>query len=139
MDKRLFVLDFIKQQGLAVLSTVDKDGSPQAAVIGFGETNNFEIIFGTDNSSRKYANIQNNPKVAFVIGWDENNTVQFEGLAEELLSKDIQLVRDNYWSKSPMAEKYHANEGQRYFIVKPKWIRYTNLNIEPWEVIEITF
>jgi pyridoxine/pyridoxamine 5'-phosphate oxidase len=139
MDKKTFLLDFIKQQKLATISTVDNNGKPEAAVIGFGQTNSLELIFGTDNSSRKYANIKKNNSVALVIGWDEGKTVQFEGLAIELSEKDLPLINDSYWSKSPNAEKYHANEGQRYFKVSPTWIRYTDLNKEPWDIIELKF
>lgn len=135
MDKKLFLLDFIKKQSLATISTISTDIKPEAAVIGFGQTENLEIIFGTDILSRKYNNIKHNPSVAIVIGWDDSRTVQYEGLASELTSNDLQLVRENYWSKNPDAEKYHKNEGQKYFIVKPNWIRYTDLSKEPWEII----
>ena len=139
MDKKAFMLDFISQRGLATISTVDKNGKPEAAVIGFGQTENLEIIFGTDNASRKYQNIVANPSVALVIGWDDSRTVQLEGVARELTPDDLQLVKDTYWRKTPAAEKYHDDKGERYFLVKPTWIRYTDLSKKPWEVIELTF
>ncbi len=135
----MFLLDFIKQQPLATISTISGDMKPQAAVIGFGQTENLEIIFGTDSSSRKYKSLKTNPSVALVIGWVGSKTVQYEGIASELTSNDLHLVRENYWSKNPDAEKHHKNEGERYFIVKPNWIRYTDLSKEPWEIIALEF
>ena len=139
MDDKAFILDFIKAQPLATLSTVNKEGKPEAAVVGFGQTKELEIIFGTDNASRKYKNIQSNSAVALVIGWNDSRTVQYEGVAKELAADDTQLIRDNYWSKSPDAERYHDYPGERYFIVRPTRIRYTDLKKEPWQVIELTF
>ncbi|HSW99859.1 MAG TPA: pyridoxamine 5'-phosphate oxidase family protein [Patescibacteria group bacterium] len=139
MDEKTFVLDFIKKQKLATISTVNENAKPEAAVIGFGQTNNLELIFGTNNSSRKYKNVVKNSSVAFVIGWDEGATVQFEGIASELNDDDLPLIRDSYWSKSPDAEKYYEDEGQRYFRVRPTWIRYTDLKKEPWNIIVLEF
>lgn len=138
-EKRQSVLDFIRQQGLLVLSTTYDNGKPQAAVIGFGETDNLELIFGTNNASRKYKNLKRDPHVAAVIGWSDSRTVQFEGIAEELSLENIELVKDTYWRKNPRAEAFHANPGQRYFIVRPTWIRYTNIGVKPWDIIELTF
>ena len=139
MDKKQSILDFIKQQRLLVLSTTHENSKPQAAVIGFGETDNLELIFGTNNASRKYKNLKRDPHVAAVIGWDDSRTVQFEGIAEELSPEDLQLVRDTYWRKNPKAEAHNATPGQRYFKVRPTWIRYTNIGAKPWDVIEIAF
>jgi general stress protein 26 len=139
MDKKSFIYNFIANHKLAVISTQSADSKPQSAVIGFGQTKNLEIIFGTDSSSRKYNNILNNPAVSLVIGWDDNKTVQLEGNAQELSENDLELIRQNYWNKSPDAESYHKNPGQRYFVVKPMWVRYTDLDKEPWEIIALEF
>lgn len=127
----------MNQHALCVLATLNQDNTPGAAVIGFGQTDKLEIVFGTDDTSRKYQNILANPQVAFVTGWDDGETIQYEGVARELSSADIAVVRENYWRKNPDAEQYHEIPSERYFIVAPKWIRYTNTNIEPWDVKEI--
>ncbi len=90
MDKKQFVLDFIKKHTICVLSTVTPDNQPEAAVIEFAETKNFELIFDTFNTYRKYQNLKKNPSVAVVIGWDENITVQYEGWAEELSGAELE-------------------------------------------------
>lgn len=124
---------------LATIATVNAAGKPEAAVIGFGQTEKLELVFGTDNSSRKYTNILSNPEIAFVIGWENNQTMQYEGTVRELSNDEISLVQENYWSKNLHAEKHHKNPGERYFIVSPKWIRHTDLSVDPWIVTEMRF
>lgn len=135
-----FVLDFILRQNLAVLTTINHNGLPESSVTGFGQTNLLELIFGADVRSRKYQNLRTNPAVAVVIGWGPDNvTVQIEGEALELADNNSKFIAENYWTKHPEAEKYYINPGQRYFLVKPKWIRYTDLSKEPWKVIVLDY
>ena len=138
MDTRIF-LDAISKCNLATISTVGANGKPQAAVIGIGHTDNFEIIFGTFNTTCKYKNIQTDPSVALVIGWEDGKTVQYEGVARELTPDEIHLVRDNLWAKNPGTKKYYTDERQRYFMVSPRWMRYTDMTIEPRYVVEHVF
>ncbi len=133
------LLNFVRKHNLAVISTVSKKGFPEAAVIEFAETNNLEIIFDTMNSSRKYKNIKNSNKVAFVIGWDENITVQYEGEAFELEEKELEKYQAIYLKKIPEAKKWIYRSGIVFFKVKPTWIRSTNLNQHPWEIFEFNF
>ena len=136
-NEQKILLDFIKEQTLCVLATVHANGTPEAAVIEFGETPQLEIIFDTLSSSRKYANLIRNPNVALVIGWDENITAQFEGIATELAGEDRQRCTALYFSKNPRAEKWQHRENIRYFKVTPRWIRYSDLRQEPWKVFEL--
>ncbi len=131
------IYNFLNSYGLAVLSTINTEGLPHAAIVGFGQTQNLEILFGTDNTSRKYRNLKANPHIAFAIGGNTPETVQYEGIARELSESELRLVRDNYWKKNPHAEEHSRSEAERYFIVTPTWIRYTDLRIHPWDISEI--
>jgi general stress protein 26 len=51
-----------------VLTTATKSGQPQAALMGFAVTPKLEIIFDSVRSSRKYSNLKENPRVAWVVG-----------------------------------------------------------------------
>ncbi len=134
------VLNFIKGERLAVLSTVTPDNKSESAVLEFGETDNLEIIFDTFHTYRKYQNLQHNQNVSLVIGWDDEITVQYEGVARELTSEEeIKKYQQIYFAKNPKAEKFSKLPEIRYFVVEPTWIRYSNLGVEPWEVFEIKF
>lgn len=139
MNDKQRVLDFLQSRHLAVISTVDTNGSPQGAVIGFGQTNDLEMIFGTFSSSRKYANLQKNSHVALTIGWDDSVTVQYEGTAREINKDEWPKYAEQLFAKNSESEKYRDHPEERIFVVKPQWIRYSDLAQEPWEVVEITF
>lgn len=138
IEKKKIILDFISKQSLAVLSTSQND-QPQSAVLEFGETKDLELVFDTFTSSRKYENLLKNNKVAFVIGWDESITVQYEGIANELTSKESEAYKKVYWEKNPDAKKWEKREGITFFKVTPTWIRYSDLHTDPWTVFEIKF
>jgi pyridoxine/pyridoxamine 5'-phosphate oxidase len=133
------ILEFIESQSLMVVATIDPDGKPEAAVVGFGQTDSLELIFGTDDFSRKYHNLQQRPTVAVVIGGEGGKTVQLEGVAEVLGREDKQLVQETYWRKSPRAASFDANASQRYLKITPNWLRYTDLKQKPPEIIELKF
>lgn len=139
MNRQPEILEFIKSKSLMTVSSVNTDGSPQSALVGFGETDSFQLIFGTSNTSRKYANLQHNPKVAVVVGWDGPKTVQYEGVARELMGGEADKYAELYFTKSPSARKQKHLEDHRYFLVEPTWVRLTDLSVKPWDIVELTF
>ena len=140
MDKKKQILEFIRQNRLAVVSTIDsKESRPEAALVAYSETENLELIFATFSDSRKYENLQKNQKVALVIGgWDEDITVQYEGVAAELEDADLEECRKIHLTKNPESEEYAYDEKQRYFKITPTWIRYSDLTKDPPEIFEIS-
>ena len=137
-EKKKKILDFIKKERLGIISSINEEEKPESSVIAFAETDNLEIIFGTSCDFRKYENITNNPNVSFVIGWDKI-TIQYEGVAKEVRGEEFERCKEIQTAKNEASKKYADREDQRYFIIKPKWIRYTNISNEPWEIFEIKF
>ncbi|MBI2622016.1 pyridoxamine 5'-phosphate oxidase family protein [Candidatus Microgenomates bacterium] len=137
MDKKKLILNFIKKQTIGVIATVGKDSKPEAAVIEFGETDNLELIFDAYHASRKCLNIRHNNNVAFVIGWDEDITVQYEGQAFELEGEERERYKKMYFKKNKRAQRWETVQGIIYFKIVPKWLRYSDLNKDPWEIFEI--
>lgn len=132
--------DFLNSYTTGVISTVKQDGTPEAAIVGFGQTNNLELLFATNNTTRKYLNLALNPHVAFAIGGGQTpETIQYEGIARELDRSELDVVRDNYWQKNPFAKRHDENPSNRYFIVTPTWLRYTDLRSDPWDITELQF
>ncbi|MBS1519362.1 MAG: pyridoxamine 5'-phosphate oxidase family protein [Bacteroidetes bacterium] len=84
MNIKELIYQFISAQRLGVVSTITLDNKPEAALVGIAISKNLEVIFDTIKASRKCRNILRNANVALVIGWDEEITVQYEGLAEVL-------------------------------------------------------
>ncbi len=139
MNKPAFILDFIKRHELAVISTIHPDNTPQSAVVGFGESGDLKLVFGTSNTSRKYRNLQANAQVSVVIGGDKGQTVQYEGTAKEVTGDEAEHFKQLYFAKTPSSRKYEDLPDERYFVITPAWIRYTDLTQEPWHIVELSF
>lgn len=135
------MLEFLRNNTLMVISSIAESGEkPQAAVVAFSQNDNLELIFGTSNTTRKYKNIQKNPHVACVIGWDsEVGTVQYEGIAKEMSADESEKYGRIMLSKSPRSEKFVLMESQRYFVIKPTWIRLTDMTVRPHPIHVMTF
>lgn len=141
MDKKKKTLEFLKKKQLMVISTINSEGNSQSAVVGFTETSDLEIIFGTSNETRKYSNLQKNKNISLVIGWDleEKITVQYEGVAREMNGAEFEKCKKLHILKNPKREKHSNNFRERFFKITPKWIRYSDLSKNPEEIFEIEF
>ncbi|MDO3627875.1 pyridoxamine 5'-phosphate oxidase family protein [Mucilaginibacter sp. BT774] len=133
------IYEFINQQKLGVVSTVNPDDKPEAAVVGIAISVNLEIVFDTVKTSRKYLNILNKPNVALAIGWDDEITVQYEGVAEILGDNDgADNLREVYFRAFPDGrERAETWPGLVHIKVTPNWLRYSNYN-EPQQIEELT-
>jgi general stress protein 26 len=122
------VYEFMKRESLGVLATVSEFGQPEAALMGFAVTPELEIIFDTVKSSRKYPNLKQNPRVAWVIGCTTEVTVQYEGIAEELDGEELAKYQKTYFAKFTDGPTRMSWPGITYFVVRPKWVRYCDYN-----------
>lgn len=140
MNKQV-IYDFMEKNEHAVIATSNPEThQPESALVGFGQTKNLELVFGTFNTSRKYANLLQNNKVSFVIGWDNDYiNVQYEGSATEIFGEEKDTLVQMYHQKVPSAAHYDTYPQQRYFKVTPTWIRYSDLSGEDEKIIELTF
>jgi pyridoxine/pyridoxamine 5'-phosphate oxidase len=137
MDKTL-LYQFLARHELGVLSTTGPSGEPQSALVGIATTPSLEIIFDTVQKSRKSANLARDQRAAFVVGWEGEITVQFEGLARQISSKELGPYHEVYFRQYPDGRERLKWEGIQYFVVAPKWIRYTNYDVGR-EIIEFRF
>jgi general stress protein 26 len=132
-------VQFMSRERLAVLSTVNDVGQPQAALMGFAVTPDLEIIFDTVKSSRKYPNLKKNPRVAWVIGCSSETTVQYEGMAEELEGEELTKYKKTYFAAFPDGPARQNWPGITYFVVRPKWIRYCDYDPKKRRIEETEF
>jgi len=130
------LLPFLRKHRLGVQSTVSSSGDPQAAVVGIAVTSELEIVFDTVDTSRKCRNLRANPRIAFVIGWDQEITVQLEGIADEPTGKERERVLESYFAAYPDGRDRLAWKGITHFRVRPTWIRYSDFNV-PGKIVEV--
>jgi len=132
---------FLVKCKLGVLGTICPAGTPQSALVGIAITPQLEIIFDTVKSSRKYPNLIARPACSFVIGgWGTGEqTVQYEGEAEELKSPELERYQEIYFKTWPDGPARMSWPGIVYFVVRPAWIRYSDFDQSPPLIREFTF
>ena len=134
-----FLYKYIIEHKYAVLSTVTKENLPEAALVGIAVTEDLKIIFDTVTTSRKFQNLNDNPAIAFVIGWDDEQTVQYEGIARIPSESELDELLKTYFDVFPEGVERKENwKDIAYFCVEPKWIRYSNFN-QPGRIEELEF
>ena len=135
-----FLYNFIRQHKFGVLSTVSPDNVPESAYVGIAVTPDLKIIFDTVSDSRKYKNLLLNPNISFVIGWDNEQTVQYEGIAKIPDTTDLNKLLQTYFAIFPDGKDRKENwKNIAYFCVEPKWIRYSDFNQATQQINEIKF
>ncbi len=118
------MLAFLQERFLCVVSTVTADAKPEAAYVGFTCNEKLEIIIGTSNLSRKYANLQANPSIALVVA-DLNGEVQYEGQVSHMTFEDYdKVVEANEFRGLPNIEKFRNDPTEVFFRIRPTWIRF---------------
>jgi hypothetical protein len=53
------------------------------------------------STSRKYQNLIDNPSIAFVIGWDDEQTIQYEGIAKIPTAEELDKLLEIYFKVFP--------------------------------------
>lgn len=137
-------MEFIRSKLVAVLSTVAPDGQPESATIYFIAHENFTFYFMTKNFSEKYKNLEHNPKVALVVGTEnEPVTAQIQGTAEKLTDPkeiDIRLqeLMERFFKNDYVAPLFQMSPPDKnnvvVYKVTPFWIRWLDLRSEKEKV-----
>ena len=129
---------FMARQRYAVVSSVSGEGIPQSALMGIAVTPELEIVFDTVKTSRKYPNLVERAKCSVVVGWEGEQTVQFEGVAVELRGEELQRYQEIYFAVWPEGRERLRWPAIAYFVVRPRWIRYSDYERKPPLVAEIS-
>jgi Pyridoxamine 5'-phosphate oxidase len=125
------LLSFMRAQPCVIEASVTPEAAPQAAAIRAAITSRWELVFDTVTQSRKHQNLVRNPRVAFVIGWEHERTVQYEGIAEMPTAPELPDVQSYYFEHFPDGPTRLTWPGLVYWRVRPTWIRYSNFNVDP--------
>jgi nitroimidazol reductase NimA-like FMN-containing flavoprotein (pyridoxamine 5'-phosphate oxidase superfamily) len=118
MDKydqlRYRLRDLFDSQKLAVLST-HHNGQPYASLVAFLATTDLRYIFFiTPKTTRKFANLTADNRVAILINSSSNQVSDFHraisvtavGQAEEVGGSERELILDQYLQKHPHLEDF---------------------------------
>lgn len=116
------VLEALKRFNTCVIATVTEDSRPEAAIVGFSSDDEFGLVVGTSNRTRKYANLSKNPHVAIAIG-DKEVELQYEGVVSPLETEVDSDWLQEHIRQVPAAKFYYDDPNQVWFKVKPVWIK----------------
>lgn len=134
------LLSFMRRHSLAVQTSVSESGAPQAAVVGIVVTDDFEIFFDSVDSTRKVQNLRQNPRTALIIGGlrhGDERTLQYEGVADEPGGTELERLKDRYFEAFPDGRERQSWPGLVYVRVRPTWIRFSDYNRAPPEIVEL--
>jgi general stress protein 26 len=135
-----FLYNFIRMHAFGVFSTVSPDHKSESAVVGIVVTPDLKIFFDTLSDSRKYQNILANPNISFVIGWDHEQTIQYEGIAGIPGEEELDELLSIYFESFPDGvERKQMWKNIAYICVKPKWIRYSDFREATARIEELVF
>jgi hypothetical protein len=138
-DERVaLALDFISSHRMAVLATSAPDGGPSAALVSYAAKGAL-LIVGTDGTTRKYANLKADPRVALVIGLSAPKTLQYEGEATELHGDAAREHAALLLDRHPETAVFVSVPTARTFLITPRWVRLTDYSSVPPEVFELRF
>ena len=122
------IYDFTAKHKLGVLGTTGPENRPQSSLVGIAVTPGLDIIFDTVKTSRKYRNLIVRSDCSFAIGWDGEQTAQYEGKATELGGSDLDRLQGIYFATWPECRAHLSWPNIVYFVVRPHWIRYSDFD-----------
>jgi pyridoxine/pyridoxamine 5'-phosphate oxidase len=129
------LVEFVAGCDLAVVSYLSAEGTPQSAVVGIATTPELELVFDTVASSRKYTSLKARPQCSVVL-WRGEATLQYEGIAEDTTED---RYKEAYFKKLPDGRDRLSWPGITYFVVHPKWIRFSDFAARPPLIEEFSF
>jgi len=136
---RADLLAFLRRHRICVQTSVSSAGAPQAAVVGFAVNDDLEIVFDTLGTSRKAQNLDADPRVALVVGWDEDRTVQIEGIADRPEGEELARLKAVYFAVYPDGVERQSWKDITYVRVRPTWARYSDFRPGSRAVVEFSF
>ena len=128
------LIQFVQRQRLGVVSSLAPDGAPQSAVVGIATSEAGEIVFDTLGASRKARNLRRDPRASLVV-WENERTVQLDGLADEPTGVELDRLREVYFAAYPDGRERLAWPGLTHFRILPTWGRYSDFEASPEPMI----
>jgi general stress protein 26 len=117
--------DLLERPSLAVLAT-HRDGQPHASLVGFASTEDLaRIVFATPRSTRKYANLQADARVAMLVDNRSHRASDFEeaaaatvvGRARDVTDDEAGTFMNRYLARHPHLEGFVASAASVLIVV----------------------
>ncbi|MFI7482150.1 pyridoxamine 5'-phosphate oxidase family protein [Kocuria sp. M1R5S2] len=122
------VADFVRRSGGGVVATNSADGCPESAWVNLAAFGDGRLVFGTNERSRKYANLLADPRVSLVVVSGAGQEFQLEGEAALPDGADARAAEQLLESRHPGAT---GKPSTRVVTVRPRWARFVDVAAEP--------
>ncbi len=134
--------EMLQAQRLAVLSTSDPESAPYSNLVSFAALDAGRILFATTRTTRKFANLEADNRIALLVDSRRNEEADFhEALAATALGRAVELSGEErergiaaYAAKFPFLEEFiRAPSCSLFRVDVEKWIVVTRFQ----NVIEV--
>ncbi|PAU91366.1 MULTISPECIES: pyridoxamine 5'-phosphate oxidase family protein [Kocuria] len=122
------VTAFVRAHGGGVVATNSGAGCPESAWINLAALGDGRLVFGTNERSRKYANLLADPRVSLVVVSGTGQEFQLEGEAAVLEGSAAQDAGEVLESRHPGATD---KDSTRLVAVRPRWARFVDIAADP--------
>lgn len=119
------------------MATTTTTGQPQAALVGYAVTDALELVFDTSQHSRKLTNLTLQPRVAVVVGREDEATVQYEGIADRPKGGELTRCKRCYFDAYPAGRERERDPDIVYVRISPLWARFSDYSHDPPEIVEL--
>ncbi|WP_273327296.1 pyridoxamine 5'-phosphate oxidase family protein [Vallitalea guaymasensis] len=102
-------LNFIKENPMGFLATVDENGKPRVRGFGIMITEDNRILFGTSNKRRTINQLKVNPYAEWITKSKNSSTLRISG--DVVIEEDMQ-IKLNTIENNPVIKKLYA--GREY-------------------------
>jgi len=128
-----FLKDLFSSQRLAVLATQSK-GQPYGNLVAFMATRDLKhLLFATTRTTRKYANISENPRVAMVIDNRSNQEADFHQAAAVTATGVVKEVEGP--EKKPLLKLYLSGHPYLKDFVSSPTCALLRMDVETYYVV----
>ncbi len=122
------LLKYFQSKDLCVLSTCNLKNKPQSAVMCLVTADDFSLYLFTGKTTKKYYNLEENKKVAVVIGGlSDDPSAQISGLARILTGSSAKAASDLITKVHPDWKDYFS-PNTRFIKVIPKLVHYSDFS-----------
>lgn len=118
------LIEYVREHGDGVVSTIGPDGAPQAAYLTVAVTDRGELVFDARTDSRKVANIRTRPRIAVVIGGRDGTTLQCQGRADAPGGSERERCAAAYVAAFPQFAESVRDPGVVVVRVTLDWARF---------------
>lgn len=132
------LLIIARRQHYVAMSTSGETG-PQSSTMRCAVGDKFELVFGTLVTSRKFANMQRDPRVAVLL-WNSLFSMQIEGSFDLPDGQELDRLKAVFSRAFPADFRdREARPAHRFFRVTPRWLRLCDFADEPARVTSVDF